>query len=98
MIDYLKQQKKMKDKLNILKNNLNKKIWCEKKHQIDPYLSEERGKYLGMSKLLLKPRSTKEVSNILSICYKNAISIVPQGGRTGLSGGTIPNPKKNFFS
>ena len=32
-----------------------------------PYLFEERGKYIGMSKLLLKPRSTKEVSNILSI-------------------------------
>ena len=85
----------MKDKLNILKNNLNREIWYEKKHQIAPYLFEERGKYIGMSKLLLKPRSTKEVSNILSICNKNIISIVPQGGRTGLSGGTIPNPEKN---
>ena len=59
----------MKDKLNILKNNLNREIWYEKKHQIAPYLFEERGKYIGMSKLLLKPRSTKEVSNILTLEY-----------------------------
>ena len=85
----------MKDKLNILKDSLNKNIWYEKNYQIEPYLSEERGNYKGMSKLLLKPRSTKEVSKILKICSSNKISLVPQGGRTGLSGGTIPNPKKN---
>ena len=96
MIDCIKHpKKKMKNKLNILKNNLKKEIWYEKKYQIDPYLSEERGKYIGVSKLLLKPRTTKEVSKILDICNKNKISVVPQGGRTGLSGGTIPNPKKN---
>ena len=50
----------MKDKLNNLKNNLNNKIWYEKKYQIDPYLLEERGNFKGMSKLLLKPRSTKK--------------------------------------
>ena len=85
----------MKDKLSVLKNNLSKKIWYEEKYQIEPYLSEERGNFLGKSKLLLKPRTTKEVSKIVNICNKNKISIVPQGGRTGLSGGTIPNPKKN---
>ncbi len=95
MTDFIKHQKKMKDKLYILKDNLSKNIWYEKKYQIAPYLLEERGKYKGKSKLLLKPRTTKEVSKILNLCSKNKISIVPQGGRTGLSGGTIPNPKKN---
>ena len=85
----------MKNKLNNLKNNLNNKIWYEKKYQIEPYLSEERGNFKGVSKLLLKPRNTKEVSEVLKICFQNKISLVPQGGRTGLSGGTIPNPKKN---
>ena len=40
-------------------------------------------------------QKVKEVSKILDICVSNKISLVPQGGRTGLSGGTIPNPKKN---
>ena len=60
---YKAAKKKMKDKLNILKNNLNNKIWYEKKYQIDPYLSEERGKYIGASKLLLKPRTLKKFQN-----------------------------------
>ena len=55
----------MKDKLNNLKSNLSNKIWYEKQYQISPYLSEERGNFKGMSKLLVKPRNTKEVSEIL---------------------------------
>ncbi len=85
----------MCDPLDILKNKLNKKIWFEKDYEIEPYLVEERGRYKGKSKLLLKPNNTNEVSKILSICNENNICVVPQGGRTGLSGGTIPNPKKN---
>ena len=85
----------MSDKINILKEKLKKNIWIDEKDRIFPYLLEERGKYKGRSQLLLKPTTTAEVSQILSICNKNKISVVPQGGRTGLSGGTIPNPEKN---
>ena len=63
--------------------------------KIQPYLTEERGKLKGSSDLLLKPRNTKEVSKILRLCDQNKISVVPQGGRTGLSGGTIPDASKN---
>ena len=42
-------------------------------------ISEERGNLKGASKLLLKPRNTKEVSEILKICHQNKISLVPQG-------------------
>ena len=52
------------------------------------------GKYRGNSKLLLKPKSTKEVSDILKYCnqfkylyfYLFSLAIVPQGGNTGLVG------------
>ena len=67
----------------------------KKNIKLNPYLLEERGNFKGMSKLLLKPRNTKEVSEVLKICFQNKIPLVPQGGRTSLSGGTIPNPKKN---
>ena len=39
--------------------------------------------------LLLRPCSTAEVSAILSYCNAHAIAVVPQGGRTGLSGGAV---------
>ena len=44
----------------------------------------------GESKVLLKPKSTKEVSNIVSYCYNKNLAICPQGGNTGLVGGSVP--------
>ena len=85
----------MNKKLNILKEKLGNSICIDDYEKIQPYLTEERGKLKGSSDLLLKPRNTKEVSKILRLCDQNKISVVPQGGRTGLSGGTIPDASKN---
>ena len=85
----------MSNGIEILKKSLSKGTWFDEEDHISPYLYEERGKYKGKSNLLVKPNNTEEVSKILDICYKNKISVVPQGGRTGLSGGTIPDPAKN---
>ncbi|KAA8547437.1 hypothetical protein F0562_003699 [Nyssa sinensis] len=48
------------------------------------------GKYKGSSKLLLQPRSTEEVSQILKYCNSRCLAVVPQGGNTGLVGGSVP--------
>ncbi|OAV92174.1 hypothetical protein PTTG_03708 [Puccinia triticina 1-1 BBBD Race 1] len=48
------------------------------------------GKYRGQSKVVLKPKSTDEVSRIVSYCHKNRLAICPQGGNTGLVGGSVP--------
>ncbi|EFP79871.2 D-lactate dehydrogenase (cytochrome) [Puccinia graminis f. sp. tritici CRL 75-36-700-3] len=48
------------------------------------------GKYRGHSKVVLKPKSTEEVSRIVSYCVKNRLAICPQGGNTGLVGGSVP--------
>ena len=42
------------------------------------------------SKLVLKPNSTEQVSQILSHCNNERIAVVPQGGNTGLVGGGVP--------
>lgn len=47
-------------------------------------------KYKGSSKLLLQPRSTEEVSQILKYCDSKCLAVVPQGGNTGLVGGSVP--------
>lgn len=47
-------------------------------------------KYTGHSTLLLKPKSTEEVSKIMKYCYEQRIAVVPQGGNTGLVGGSTP--------
>jgi FAD/FMN-containing dehydrogenase len=40
---------------------------------------------------LFRPRSTDEVSRALAICATHNIPVVPQGGLTGLTGGTVPS-------
>lgn len=47
-------------------------------------------KYRGHCKLVLKPGSTEEVSKILKYCNDNMLAVVPQGGNTGLVGGSVP--------
>ncbi|KAM7251072.1 hypothetical protein ACFE04_022955 [Oxalis oulophora] len=47
-------------------------------------------KYRGSSKLLLRPKSTEQVSQILKYCNSRRLAVVPQGGNTGLVGGSVP--------
>ena len=56
-----------------------------------PYLHEERGLYHGKAALVLRPGSTAEVAAIVTACATARISIVPQGGNTGLCGGASPH-------
>nr|AKD42955.1 CG3835-RB [Drosophila melanogaster]AKD42956.1 CG3835-RC [Drosophila melanogaster]AKD42957.1 CG3835-RA [Drosophila melanogaster]AKD42985.1 CG3835-RB [Drosophila melanogaster]AKD42986.1 CG3835-RC [Drosophila melanogaster] len=44
----------------------------------------------GNSKLVLKPGSTAEVAAILKYCNERRLAVVPQGGNTGLVGGSVP--------
>lgn len=47
-------------------------------------------KYRGQSKLVLKPKTTQQVSEILKYCNDNKLAVTPQGGNTGLVGGSNP--------
>jgi len=44
----------------------------------------------GSSRCVLKPRDTAEVSEILAHCSRRGLAICPQGGNTGLVGGSVP--------
>ncbi|XP_038195494.1 D-2-hydroxyglutarate dehydrogenase, mitochondrial isoform X2 [Arvicola amphibius] len=44
----------------------------------------------GCSKVLLRPQTTEEVSQILRHCHKRNLAVNPQGGNTGMVGGSVP--------
>lgn len=44
----------------------------------------------GESKLVLMPRTTDELSEIMRYCNKRRLAICSQGGNTGLVGGSVP--------
>ena len=80
----------MTDTITRLKDAAGPKGWSDDPAEIAPHLKEWRGKYQGVSSLLLKPDTTEQVSKILAICNETRTPIVPQGGNTGLVGGQIP--------
>ncbi|AET41330.1 D-lactate dehydrogenase Ecym_8034 [Eremothecium cymbalariae DBVPG len=47
-------------------------------------------KYRGNSKLVLRPKTTESVSHILKYCQAKRLAVVPQGGNSGLVGGSVP--------
>lgn len=57
---------------------------------IEPFNLDWMRKYRGHTKLVLKPKTTQEVSRVLKYCNENKLAVVPQGGNTGLVGGGIP--------
>lgn len=58
--------------------------------ELEPFNNDWMNKYHGKSTTVLKPRTTKEVSEIVKYCNERRISVVPQGGNTGLVGGSVP--------
>ena len=54
------------------------------------YETDWSRRYHGEARLVLRPGSTDEVSRVLSACAVAGAKIVPQGGNTGLVGGSVP--------
>jgi FAD/FMN-containing dehydrogenase len=54
------------------------------------YNTDWMGKYRGASSVALRPNSTEQVRKILAHCTKRRLAVVPQGGNTGLVGGSVP--------
>ncbi|XP_047577623.1 D-2-hydroxyglutarate dehydrogenase, mitochondrial isoform X4 [Lutra lutra] len=44
----------------------------------------------GCSKVLLRPRTSQEVARILRYCHERNLAVNPQGGNTGMVGGSVP--------
>ncbi|MGJ0397034.1 MAG: FAD-binding oxidoreductase [Methylocystis sp.] len=58
---------------------------------MSPYLAEPRDLYHGRALCVLKPRTAREVGDILALCNETGAPVIPQGGNTGLVGGQTPD-------
>ncbi|MDH1682791.1 FAD-binding oxidoreductase [Pseudomonas chengduensis] len=59
--------------------------------RMQSYLSDWRGAYRGQAAAVLRPASTEEVAAVVRLCAQAGVALVPQGGNTGLCGGSIPD-------
>ncbi|KAL9027182.1 MAG: hypothetical protein Q9196_004260, partial [Gyalolechia fulgens] len=57
---------------------------------LEPFNSDWMRKYKGQTKLVIRPKSTGEMAKALRYCNDNMLAVVPQGGNTGLVGGSVP--------
>lgn len=61
-----------------------------------PYLLDYRGRFVGTGLAVVRPATTEEVAAIVRLCAMHDVAIVPQGGNTGLVGGSIPYHKNEL--
>lgn len=70
---------------------LGSKGWTTIADDLEPWLTDWRGRYSGAALGLASPASTEEVAALVKLCAKHAIPIVPQGGNSGMAGGATPD-------
>jgi FAD/FMN-containing dehydrogenase len=58
--------------------------------EIEPWVSDWRGRVHGASPALLAPASTEEVQAIVRLAAEHKVPLVPQGGNTGMAAGATP--------
>ena len=59
-----------------------------------PYFTDWRRQYSGSAECVVRPARTEEVARVVATCAQHDIAIVPQGGNTGLAGGSVPTGKR----
>lgn len=55
-----------------------------------PFLTDWRRMWTGRALAVAQPGSTADVAAIVRWCHAHDVAIVPQGGNTGQSGGSVP--------
>lgn len=58
---------------------------------MQPYLTGWRGGHVGKVARVLFPCNVEQVAEIVQYCAEKQIPITPQGGNTGLVGGSVPD-------
>jgi alkyldihydroxyacetonephosphate synthase len=76
--------------LDRIKEIVGAKGWTTDPAEMAPALEDWRGLFRGRAQMLVRPASTDEVSRVLAECHTARLPVVPQGGNTGMVGGSVP--------
>jgi FAD/FMN-containing dehydrogenase len=76
--------------LESLANRLGPRGFTRDEQDMAPWLEDWRGRYRGAAAAMLLPATTAEVADIVRLCAKERVPLVPQGGNTSMVGGATP--------
>ena len=57
---------------------------------IQPHVVDWTRRFTGRTDAVVRPGSTAEVAGIIELCRRHGVAVVPQGGNTGMVGGSVP--------
>ena len=60
-----------------------------------PFLTDWRGRFTGKALAVLRPGTVAEVAGLVAACADARVPVVPQGGKTGLVQGGVPDASGN---
>jgi FAD/FMN-containing dehydrogenase len=58
--------------------------------EVARFLTDFSGRITGQAHCVVQPASTAEVVRLVRWCHAHRVALVPQGGNTGLAGGSVP--------
>ncbi len=56
----------------------------------ESYCTDWTGRYRAEPTIVIRPADTGEVASVVQICSSRGVAVCPQGGNTGLVGGSVP--------
>src|SRR5918996_2823859 len=65
------------------------------KKDVEPYVQDWRGIYVGETAVVVRPANTEEVAAVIKACAETGTPIVPQGGNTGMCMASVPRAGRN---
>jgi FAD/FMN-containing dehydrogenase len=54
------------------------------------YFTDWRKQYSAPAECVVRPATTQETAQVVALCARENVAVVPQGGNTGLVGGSVP--------
>ncbi len=73
-----------------IKKVVGDKGWLADSTDMQPYLHDWLKILEGSCQMVVRPDTTEQVARVVRICHDAEIPITPQGGNTGMVGGSVP--------
>src|SRR5688500_17200648 len=60
----------------------------------EAYFTDWRKQFSAPAECVVRPAATAEVAQVVALCAREGVAVVPQGGNTGLVGGSVPTGER----